>query len=124
MSYVRWSSKVVADCPECGNEGWVALVPGFPDLLTWRGVTEGGDREPFPHCCTSCWYIFYDVGGWLQLYHAGSHVCHGPNGMTLDSVRFYDAEDAREWTPPEWCRHRAVALECVAEWIEEQESEP
>ena len=128
MSYVRWSTKVVRDCPTCGDVGWVALLPDHPDFLTWQPeVPEGvGPLDPayprMPHCCTSCWYIYDDVGGFLSVNHAGGHVCSGPNGETHEGASLYTVEEAREWEPPAWCRHRQVALDCVAEWIAEQES--
>lgn len=129
MSYVRFSTKVVTPCPECGDRDWVALLPEHPTWLTWRpnvpeGVKPWDDGYPrMPACCTSCWYIYHDVGGWLQVYHAGPHVCQGPNGEEFDSVRFVDVEEARGWEPPEWCRHRDMALECVRDWIADETEE-
>lgn len=121
VSYVRFSTKVVQPCPVCHDEGWVALLPQYPDWLTWRGHTEGGDRrDPMPHCCTSCWYIYGSDHG-LEIWHAGGHVCSGPNGETFDHESFMEVEDADLWEPPKWCRHRDVALEAVAEWIAEEE---
>lgn len=127
MSYVRWSTKVVRDCPECGNEHFVAFLPEHPDWLSFAPDREkypdvwADDYPRLPACCCSCWYIYDDVGGWLQAYHAGGHVCAGPNGETLDSVRLFDVEEARAWSPPVWCRHRTVAVEAVADWIADQE---
>ena len=118
MSYVRWSSKVVQDCKVCHNEGWVALLPEHPEWLTWGGHIEGGDRdEPMPRCCVSCWYIYCGSSG-LVLYHAKESVC--PTGYNADIV-LATVEQAKEWSPPESCPHGQMALDCVNEWISEEE---
>ena len=111
MSYVRWSSKVVQDCPVCQNEGWVAILPEYPEALTWRGHMEGGERESLPKCCTSCWYIYESDRG-LEIYHAGPHVCKAEcEDVTLSR------EAATEWEPPDGCNFPDVARECVQEWL-------
>ena len=114
MSYVRWSSKVVQDCEVCGNDGWVAILPEYPEALTWRGHMEGGGRESLPKCCTSCWYIYESDRG-LELYHAGPHVCKAEfEDVTLSR------EAAEDWTPPAGCNFPDVARECVQEWLSER----
>ncbi len=110
MSYVRWSTKVVTPCPVCKDEGWVAILPEHPEWLTWRGHMEGGDRdEPFPRCCTSCWYIYGSDRG-TEVYHAGG--CVDFEDVTLSP------EECLEWEPPEGCPHGNVAREAVRESVE------
>lgn len=115
MSCVRFSTKVVQDCPVCKNEGWVTLLADYPDYLTWHGWLESGDHKaPLPNCCTSCWYIYeFDQG--LVLYHAGPHVCKAD----FEDVTLTDREAGMDWTPPEDCNFPEVALECVREWATE-----
>ena len=121
MSYVRWSSKVIHDCDVCGNEHWVAYLPEHPDWLSFSPDKEkypditADDYPRLPQCCTSCWYIYDDCGGYLQLYH-GARCCHDGTG----SEQLHTVEEARAWSPPEDCTHRQVAIDCVNEWIEEQ----
>ena len=93
MSYVRWSSVVRENCKECGDTGYKG-----------RSLC----RE-----CTSCWYIYEHVDGYLALHHAGC------NGAPNQDFRL-DYEDAADWKPPEDCPMADVALDCIKEALEDR----
>lgn len=103
MSYVRWSTVVRDDCKDCGDTGYVS----------------SGERRPFHRklcrACTSCWYIYEHVDGYLALHHAG---CTG-EAPNQDWQLSY--ENAADWKPPEDCHMPDVALSCIKEALEDRE---
>ena len=124
MSYVRWSTKVIQDCSTCENEHFVPIVPERPDWLTFRPDPEkygdilSDDHPSLPDCCTSCWYIYYDVNGRLAVWHSG---CSGhPEG---DTSLYLTVDEAEEWEPPQNCIHRQVAIDAVRAWMEDLKKE-
>ena len=108
MSYVRWSTKVVQDCPECGNEHFVEIEDGWlmfrPDPEKYDRLTD--DYPPLPRCCTSCWYVYESARG-ITIHHSGG--CVDFDDVTLS------AEDGLTWEPPEGCRHAEVGRDAVRE---------
>ena len=113
MSYVRWSTKVVQDCPECGNEHWFALLPdSHPDWLMFTPDLKkypdrwADDYPRLPRCCTSCWYVYESDRG-ITIHHSGG--CVDFEDVTLS------AEDGLTWEPPEGCRHAKVGRDAVRE---------
>lgn len=101
VSYVRWSTKVRKGCATCGDTGYV------PD-------EEGPGGRSLCRSCTSCWYVFWDVGGYITAHHA----CKG-GGDEEPTIPFDSAMDRQ---PPADCPMGDVALEAVhqahADWVE------
>lgn len=130
MSYVRWSTKVIQDCPVCHNEHFVALIPGeYPEWLTFRPDPKkypdmfADDYPRLPECCTSCWYVYWDCNGKIAAWHSG---CSGhPEG---DTSLYLTAEEGLTWEPPTGCLHADVARDavrqCARDMIEEREAAP
>lgn len=105
MSYVRWSTKVRDNCARCGDTGYVDLDESHPfhDLLQGRGLCRD---------CSSCWYVYWNVGGFISLHHA----CD-------DTTTRLEFDDAADWRPPESCPMGDVALSAVADALADYEAE-
>lgn len=105
MSYVRWSSKVRSNCAACGDAGRVAMDPSDPSFE----ILSGSRLCP---ACSSCWYIYWDVGGYISVHHS----CDSSDDVRLPF------EDAANWKPPESCPMGDVALRAVADAVEDWKS--
>ncbi len=102
MSYVRWSTRVREKCATCGGSGRVPMDHAEKDSSAY--VLTGGVR--LCRDCTSCWYIYWSVGDFIQLDHAGCPELD-------DESAKLDFEDAEGWKAPEGCPMADVAEDAV-----------
>ena len=115
MSYVRWSSQVRDNCEKCGGSGYVPMKKDDPidELELGSFFRRVMRNRRLCSGCTSCWYIYAHVGGYISLNHA----CEGSEEVRLSY------EDAPAWRPPPECPMGDVALECVQAAVADYERE-